>query len=88
LENIKRLGIRRIALKTPANARSLIRRMIAKIFDEGSEVQNSGRIASLLTIWKGLYELEQLSDIEIRLQAIEEQTLGPKVNLGTKKKVR
>jgi hypothetical protein len=82
----KRPSIRRIALKSPAHARNLIRRVIAKIIDEGSEVANAGRIASLLTVWKGLYELEQLSDMEERLQAVEErQGIGQRIDLSKAK---
>jgi hypothetical protein len=83
----KRSSIRRIALKTPFHARNLICRVIAKIVDEGSEVENAGRIASLLTVWKGLYELEQLSDMEHRLQEVESrQGIGQRIDLSKVKR--
>jgi hypothetical protein len=65
--------VRKIALKNPDDGRRLIRRVIAKIFEQNSEVANAGKIANLLNTWAGLWELEKAVDLENRIAAIEKQ---------------
>ena len=61
----------RIALKKPDDARRLIRRVLAKIFEESGEVESAGKIANLLTCWAKLWELEKTEDFEKRLSSLE-----------------
>ena len=74
-KNVKRRGI---TLKSPQDARRLIRRIVDRAFEEGSELEYSGRIAQLLGTWAKLWELEKVSDIEIRLAALEQAREGRK----------
>lgn len=69
----KRYKVRRIALKRPDHAQKLIRRVICKIFDEGAEVGQAGKIANLLTCWLRAYEVSTLEQIEARLTALEKR---------------
>lgn len=63
----------RIALKKPDDARRLIRRVLAQMFEQKLEVENAGKIANLLTCWAKLWELEKVSDIEKRLELLEQE---------------
>lgn len=74
-KNVKRRGI---TLKSPQDARRLIRRIVDRAFEEGSELEYSGRIAQLLGTWSKLWELEKVSDIEARLAALEQAREGRK----------
>ncbi len=62
----------RIALKNPDDARRLIRRVLAEIFAKNAEVENAGKVANLLTVWLKAWELDELKDIEKRLEALEQ----------------
>jgi hypothetical protein len=67
-KNVKRRGI---TLKSPQDTRRLIRRIVDRAFEEGSELEYSGRIAQLLGTWSKLWELEKVNDIEKRLSELE-----------------
>jgi hypothetical protein len=62
---------RRIKLKTPLDARRIVRRVIDRAFEEGSELEHAGKISQLLGCWLKAWELDRLSDIEQRLAALE-----------------
>jgi TorA maturation chaperone TorD len=62
----------RIALKKPDDARRLIRRVLAQMFEQKVEVESAGKIANLLTCWAKLWELEKTADLEKRLEALEQ----------------
>jgi hypothetical protein len=64
----------RIALKKPSDARRLIRRVLAEIFAQNAEVEQAGKIASLLNVWVKLFELETFSDLERRISVLEEKS--------------
>jgi len=72
-KNVRRRGI---ALKTPEDARRLIRRIVDKAFEEEAELEYSGRLAQLLGVWAKFWELEKVSDFEKRLQALEQARDG------------
>ena len=72
---VKRRGIK---LKTPEDARRLIRRIVDKAFSEGSELEHSGRISQLLLTWLKAWELDKISDIEKRLTKLESTQEGKK----------
>jgi hypothetical protein len=62
---------RGIALNSPQDARRIVRRIIDKAFEDGSELENAGRISQLLGNWLKAWELDKISDIEKRLDALE-----------------
>jgi hypothetical protein len=62
---------RGITLKTPEDARRLIRRILDRAFEDGSELEHAGRISQLLGNWLKAWELDKISDIEKRLGALE-----------------
>ena len=64
----KRRGIK---LKTPLDARRIVRRVIDRAFEEGSELEHAGKISQLLGCWLKAWELDSLSDIEQRLAVLE-----------------
>ena len=74
-KNVRRRGI---TLKTPKDARRLIRRIVDRAFESGQELEFSGRIAQLLGTWSKLWELEKVSDLENRLTKLEEAREGRK----------
>ncbi len=62
---------RGITLKTPEDARRLIRRILDRAFEEGSELEHAGKISQLLGNWLKAWELDKISDIEKRLAELE-----------------
>lgn len=72
-KNIRRRGI---TLKTPQDARRLIRRVVDRAFEEEAELEYSGRLAQLLGVWAKFWELEKVSDLENRLTKLEEAREG------------
>jgi hypothetical protein len=67
-KNVKRRGI---TLNSPQDARRIVRRIIDKAFEEKTELENAGRISQLLGNWLKAWELDKISDIETRLDALE-----------------
>ena len=67
-KNVRRRGI---TLNSPQDARRIVRRIIDKAFEEKSELENAGRISQLLSNWLKAWELDKISDIEKRLDALE-----------------
>jgi hypothetical protein len=74
-KNVKRRGI---TLKTPQDARRIIRRIVDRAFAEGQELESAGRISQLMTCWLRAWELEKVSDIEERLAALEQSKVAGK----------
>lgn len=68
-KNVRRRGI---TLNSPQDARRIVRRIIDRAFEEGSELENAGRISQLLANWLKAWELQKVSDIEKRLEALEQ----------------
>ena len=62
---------RGITLKNPEDARRLIRRILDRAFEEGSELEHAGKISQLLGNWLKAWELDKISDIEKRLAELE-----------------
>jgi hypothetical protein len=67
-KNVKRRGI---TLNTPQDARRIIRRVVDRAFEEKSELEYSGRLSQLLSVWGKMWELEKMSDFEARLSSLE-----------------
>ena len=59
-------------LQTPEDIRRAVQRISNRIFREGSEVENAGRLAQLYNVFLKSWELEKLADIEKRLSTVEE----------------
>jgi hypothetical protein len=68
-KNVRRRGI---TLNSPQDARRIVRRIIDRAFEEGSELEHAGRISQLLANWLKAWELQKVSDIEKRLEALEQ----------------
>jgi hypothetical protein len=67
-KNVRRRGI---TLNTPQDARRIIRRVVDRAFEEKSELEYSGRLSQLLSVWGKMWELEKMSDFEDRLSSLE-----------------
>lgn len=67
-KNVKRRGI---TLNSPQDARRIIRRIIDKAFQEGSELEHAGKISQLMACWIKAWELDKLADIDRRIDALE-----------------
>ncbi len=67
----KKVRRRGITLNSPQDARRIVRRIIDRAFEERSELEHAGRISQLLANWLKAWELEKVSDIEKRLEALE-----------------
>ena len=65
---VKRRGI---TLKTLQDAQRILRRVIDRAFAEGQELEYSGRIAQLMSVWVKTFELDKISDLERRLTKLE-----------------
>jgi hypothetical protein len=63
---------RGVTLREPKDVRRVCQRITSKAFQEGTELEYSGRIAQLMGIWLRAFELEKLADIERRLSVLEE----------------
>ena len=63
---------RGVTLREPKDVRRVCQRIVSKAFQQGDELQFSGRIAQLMGCWMKAFELEKLSDIERRLEALEQ----------------
>ncbi len=67
-KNQKRRGV---SLKTPADVRRISHRIIADVFRDKSQIEHAGKINNLLITWLKAWELDKISDIEKRLEALE-----------------
>jgi hypothetical protein len=72
-ENNNPKSTRGVTLKTPADGRRILKRLVDTAFKNGEELSYMGKITNALTCWAKLWELEKVSDIEARLEAIEKE---------------
>ena len=70
-ENNKPKQRRGVTLRTPEDVRRLVQRIASKAFQEGTELEHAGRISQLLANWLKAWEMEKVSDIEMRLEELE-----------------
>jgi hypothetical protein len=61
---------RGVTLREPKDVRRVCQRIVSKAFQQGEELQYSGRISQLMVADEG-WELDKLADIERRLEALE-----------------
>jgi len=71
LENNTPKQRRGVTLRTPEDVRRLIQRICSRAFQEEVELEHAGRISQLLGNWLKAWELDKISDIEERLDALE-----------------
>jgi hypothetical protein len=62
---------RGVTLREPKDIRRVCQRIVSKAFQQGEELQYSGRIAQLMGCWMKAWELDKLADIEQRIEALE-----------------
>lgn len=78
-ENNSPKQARGVTLHTPKDVRRVVQRITSKAFQEGSELENAGKISQLMGNWLKAWELDKISDIEKRLEAIENTQLTLKL---------
>ncbi|MGD0952980.1 MAG: hypothetical protein ABR985_11415 [Methanotrichaceae archaeon] len=76
IDNNKPKQRRGVTLRTPEDVRRVVQRIISKAFQQGEELQYSGRVAQLLAVWIKAMESEKQSEIEERLTALEAATIA------------
>jgi hypothetical protein len=62
---------RGVTLREPKDVRRIIQRITSKAFQEGLELEYAGRIAQLMGCWMKAWEMDKISDIERRVEALE-----------------
>jgi hypothetical protein len=63
--------LRGIQLQTPRDVRRTVRRIVDRAFREGRELELSGRISQLLSVWIRAWEVEKIASFEERLKVLE-----------------
>ena len=63
---------RGVTLREPKDLRRVCQRITSKAFQDGLELEYSGRIAQLMGVWLKAFELEKIADIERRLSELED----------------
>ena len=61
-----------MTLREPKDVRRVCQRITSKAFQDGLELEYSGRIAQLMGVWLKAFELEKIADIERRLSELED----------------
>ena len=78
---------RGVTLRTPADVRRLVQRLASRAFQEGTELENAGRISQLLTNWLAAWRLEKEENewkaIAERLAVIEQAQAIEREHRGT-----
>jgi hypothetical protein len=64
---------RGISIKTPADLQRITGRVISDIFREGKQVEHSGKIFQLGSVWLKAYEVSKIEDIDRRLSCLEKE---------------
>jgi hypothetical protein len=72
-DNTTNNKIQYLNLETPKDARNLICDVLTEIRDGETMAENAGKICNLLQVWLKCYQIEQISEIEKRLEALEKQ---------------
>ena len=62
---------RGVTLREPKDVRRVCQRIVSKAFQQGEELQYSGRISQLMGCWMKAWERDKLADIERRLETLE-----------------
>jgi hypothetical protein len=70
-ENSNPKQTRGVTLREPKDVRRVCQRIVSNAFQQGEELQYSGRISQLMGCWMKAWELDKLADIERRLEVLE-----------------
>jgi hypothetical protein len=62
---------RGVTLREPKDVLRVCQRIVSRAFQQGDELQYSGRISQLMGCWMNAWELDKMADIERRLEALE-----------------
>jgi hypothetical protein len=65
--------IKYLNLETPKDARDLICDVLTEIRDAETMAEHAGKICNLLQVWLKCYQIERISEIEKRLEALEKR---------------
>lgn len=60
-------------MRTPEDARRVVKRLVNECFREGREIEMMGRITNALNTWLKAWELEKSAELEKRLEDLEER---------------
>ncbi|HWQ19204.1 MAG TPA: hypothetical protein VN455_05445 [Methanotrichaceae archaeon] len=63
---------RGVTLRTPADLQRITARVISDIFRAGMQVEHSGKIFQLGSVWLKAFEVSKLEEIEKRLAELEQ----------------
>jgi hypothetical protein len=72
-ENKNSKSTRGVTLRTPADGRRILKRLVDTAFKGGEELAYMGKITNALVCWAKLWELEKVSEIEKRLEVLERE---------------
>lgn len=64
---------RGVTLKTPEDVRRISCRIISDVFRDEAQIEHAGKVNNLLVTWLKAWELSKISDIEARLQSLEQE---------------
>ena len=64
---------RGVCLKTPEDVRRISQRIISDVFRDEAQIEHAGKVNNLLITWLKAWELSKISDIEVRLEALEKE---------------
>lgn len=70
-ENKNTKRTRGVSLKTPKDLQRITGKVICDIVNTGKQVEHSGKIFQLGSVWLKAYEISKLEQIEKRLEALE-----------------
>lgn len=64
---------RGITLRSPEDARRIVKRLVNECFRQGVEVEMMGRITNALNTWLKAWEIEKAIELEKRIKDLESQ---------------
>jgi hypothetical protein len=67
---------RGVSIKCPADVRRISQRIVSDIFRDETQIEHAGKVNNLLITWLKAWELDKISDIEMRLAALEVAKAG------------
>jgi hypothetical protein len=65
---------RGVTLRSPEDVRRVIQRIASRAFQEGVELEHAGKPSQLMGCWLKAWELDKISDIEKRIEKLEQET--------------
>jgi len=67
---------RGVSIKTPEDVRRIATRIISDVFRDNLQIDHAGKVNNLLVTWLKAWELQKVSDFEVRLAALEKAKEG------------